>query len=324
MKLVAAVYTLASVAVLTLMVMRPPVQISNTATTATAATAPATVTNQAVNAPAAPATPAAPVATPATDNTAPATPPATSNKPAPDAKAVPDYAREQRLASEISDAIMDGEVVSLNDGTQNFMGILTAAEQPRGAVIILHGRGYHPDWEDVAHPLRTGLAAKGWTTLSLQMPVLEKEAKYYDYVPLFANADKRIDAGIAFLKQKGIAPVVLVAHSCGAHMAMNWINTRGDGDIVAYVGLGMGATDFEQDMAQAFPLDKMKVPVLDVYGEKEYPQVISLAAERQTLMQKAGNSNSKQMVLPEADHYFKDKGEELNAVVANWLNSLPL
>ena len=156
------------------------------------------------------------------------------------------------------------------------------------------------------------------------MPVLEKEAKYYDYVPLFANADKRIDAGIAFLKQKGIAPVVLVAHSCGAHMAMNWINTRGDGDIAAYVGLGMGATDFEQDMVQAFPLDKMKVPVLDVYGEKEYPQVISLAAERQTLMQKAGNSNSKQMVLPEADHYFKDKGEELNAVVANWLNSLPL
>ena len=196
MKLVAAVYTLASVAVLTLMVMRPPVQISNTATTTTAATAPATVTNQAVNAP---ATPAAPIATPATDNTAPATPPATTNKPAPDAKAVPDYAREQRLASEISDAIMDGEVVSLNDGTQNFMGILTAAEQPRGAVIILHGRGYHPDWEDVAHPLRTGLAAKGWTTLSLQMPVLEKEAKYYDYVPLFANADKRIDAGIASL-----------------------------------------------------------------------------------------------------------------------------
>ena len=318
MKLVAAVYTLASVAVLTLMVMRPPVQISNTVTTPTAATAPATVTNQAVNAP------TTPVATPATDSAAPATPPATTNKPAPDAKAVPDYAREQRLASEISDAIMDGEVVSLNDGTQNFMGILTAAEQPRGAVIILHGRGYHPDWEDVAHPLRTGLAAKGWTTLSLQMPVLEKEAKYYDYVPLFANADKRIDAGIAFLKQKGIAPVVLAAHSCGAHMAMNWINTRGDGDIAAYVGLGMGATDFEQDMVQAFPLDKMKVPVLDVYGEKEYPQVISLAAERQTLMQKAGNSNSKQMVLPEADHYFKDKGEELNAVVANWLNSLPL
>ncbi|QTR51429.1 alpha/beta fold hydrolase [Candidatus Thiothrix anitrata] len=86
----------------------------------------------------------------------------------------------------------------------------------------------------------------------------------------------------------------------------------------------MGATDFGQDMALPFPLDKMNVPVLDIYGEKDFPQVISLATERQSLIQKAGNSNSKQMVLPEADHYFKDKGEELTAVVANWLNSLSL
>lgn len=317
MKLAAAAYTLASVAVLVLMIMRPPVQINNAISTTTAATPSATISNQAVNAP------ATPTATPTTDNTTPATPPIATNKPAPNVNAVPDYAREQRMASEIRDAIMDGEVISLNDGTQDFMGILTTAEQARGAVIILHGRGYHPDWEDVANPLRIGLVAKGWTTLSLQMPVLGKEAKYYDYVPLFANADKRIDAGIAFLKQKGISPIVLVAHSCGAHMAMNWVNTKGDSDIAAYVGLGMGATDLGQDMIQAFPLDKMKVPVLDVYGEKEYPQVINTATERQSLMQKAGNPHSKQMVLPEADHYFKEKGEELNAVVANWLNSLP-
>ncbi|MEZ5451722.1 MAG: DUF3530 family protein [Thiothrix sp.] len=245
-------------------------------------------------------------------------------KPAPTTNATPDYAREQRIASEIHDSILDGEVLTLNDGNHDFMGILTNAEQPRGAVIILHGRGVNPDWEDVAHPLRTGLATKGWTTLSLQMPVLEKDAKYYDYIPLFPNADKRIDAGIAFLKQKGIKPIVLAAHSCGAHMAMHWIENKGDGDIAAYVGLGMGATDYQQDMTQPFPLDKMQVPVLDVYGEKEYPQVISMAPERQALMQKAGNPNSKQMVLPVADHYFKDKGEELTAVVSTWLNSLPL
>lgn len=228
------------------------------------------------------------------------------------------------MASEISDTILDGEVISLSDGTHNFMGILTEAEQPRGAVIILHGRGYHPDWQDVAHPLRTGLMEKGWTTLSLQMPALEKEAKYYDYVPLFPNADKRIDAGIALLKQKGISPIVLVAHSCGAHMAMHWIENKGDADIAAYVGLGMGATDYQQEMAHGFPLDKMKAPILDVYGEKEYPQVINTAPERQALMQKAGNSQSRQMVLPDADHYFHDKGSELTAVVANWLNSLQM
>lgn len=272
-----------------------------------------------------PSTPPAPAVAPSpmTEPAPAAAPPPPTNKPAPDANATPDYAREQRLASEISDTIMDGEIISLNDGAQNFMGILTSAEQPRGAVIILHGRGYHPDWEDVAHPLRIGLATKGWTTLSLQMPVLEKEAKYYDYVPLFANADKRINAGIALLKQQGITNIVLAAHSCGAHMAMNWVETTGGKDIAAYVGLGMGATDYQQELLHPFPLDKLTVPVLDVYGEKDFPQVLSLAPERQALMQKAGNTHSKQMVLPDADHYYKDKGDALTAVVANWLNSLP-
>lgn len=248
----------------------------------------------------------------------------TAAKPTPEVSAPPDYAREQRIASEIRDAILEGEVVTLNDGSHDFMGILTPAEQPRGAVIILHGRGVNPDWADVAHPLRLGLAAKGWTTLSLQMPVLAADAKYNDYLPLFPNADQRIDAGIAFLQQKGIAPVVLAAHSCGAHMAMHWVARKGDGAIAAYVGLGMGATDYQQDMPEPFPLDRMKVPVLDVYGEKEYPQVISQAPQRQAMLQKAGNPHSRQMVLPVADHYFKDKGEELTAVVVNWLNSLPL
>ena len=388
MKVATAVYTLASVAVLALIIMRPPVEVASpsaapaaaqateaapeaTAPEAAAPTAdkttpeaqtttvapeptaatpepePAAATPEPEPAAATPepepaATPEPePAATPEPEPAA-ATPepvsmppssseekkndvaPTAATKPAPNPKAVPDYVREQSMANEINGTLTNGEIVTLSDGTQSFMGILTPAEHPRGAVIILPGCGLPPDGENVTHPLRTGLAAKGWTTLSLQMPVLAKEAKYYDYVPLFANADKRIDAGIALLKQKGIAPVVLAAHDCGAHMAMNWLGNKGDGEIAAYVGLGMGATDAGQEMVQPLPLDKMKIPVLDIYGEKDTPQVISLAPERQALLQKGGNTHSKQMVLPEADHDFKNKGDALSAVVATWLNSLPL
>lgn len=195
------------------------------------------------------------------------------------------------------------------------MGILTAAEQPRGGVILLHGCGKHADWAEVVHPLRVGLVSKGWTTLSLQMPLLTPTAQSADYIPLLGNADQRIDAGIALLQQKGINNVVLAAHSCGAQMAMHWLGKKGDSTIRAYVGMGLG---------EVLPLDTMKVPVLDVYGEKDLPAAISYAPERQRLMQKAGNTHSKQMVLPEADHNFKDKGDALNAVVTTWLNSLPL
>lgn len=240
------------------------------------------------------------------------------------ATGTPDYARERRIGNEIRDAILEGDIFYLNDGSRNFMSIQTDADERRGGALILHGRGFHPDWEDAINPLRTGLAENGWTTLSLQMPVLEKDAKYNDYVPLFAEAGQRIEAGIRHLKQQGISPITIVAHSCGAHMAMQWVRDNGDADIAAYVGLGMGATDLGQTMAEPFPLDTMTVPVFDVYGESDFPAVIKMAPGRWEQMKTAGNPASAQRMLPEADHYFTDKGDELVGTVSEWLNGLQL
>ena len=112
-----------------------------------------------------------------------------------------DLNREKRMADEIVDAILDGEVVYLNANDHEFLSIYTEADESgeavRGTAIILHGRGFHPDWQDAINPLRVGLAESGWNTLSVQMPVLEKQAKYYDYLPLFAEAIPRIEAAIA-------------------------------------------------------------------------------------------------------------------------------
>lgn len=236
---------------------------------------------------------------------------------------LPDFDREKRMALEVEDAVLDGEVLYLKDSDHEFMAIDTESEgDAKGAVIILHGRGFHANWEDAILPLRTQLPAKGWRTLSLQMPVLEKSAKYYDYVPLFSNAGLRIEAGIKYLKEQGVDNIVLLAHSCGAHMAMDWIRNKGDKNISAYIGAGMGATDYEQKMQQPFPLADMKVPVLDIYGENEYPAVIRMAPERLAAIQKAANKKSKQVVVPGANHYFTDKGDALVEAVAEWLDSL--
>ena len=239
--------------------------------------------------------------------------------------------REKRMALEVEDAVLDGDVIFLADKTNaghEFMAIDMEAdveEGEKGAVIILHGRGFHPNWEDAIYPLRTQLPASGWRTLSLQMPVLEKSAKYYDYVPLFPRAATRIDAGIAFLKEQGVKKIVILAHSCGAHMAMDWVrNQKGtlDQSVVGYIGAGMGATDYKQKMAEPFPLTEMKVPVLDIYGDKDYPAVLRMAEGRFIAIQKSGNAKSAQVIVPGADHYFKGKGDEVTAEVAKWLNNL--
>jgi len=238
----------------------------------------------------------------------------------------PDFAREKRMAVEVEDAVLDGEVIFLKDGEHEFMAIdMETEDDAKGAVIILHGRGFHPNWQDTVYPLRTQLPTKGWRTLSLQMPVLGKTAKYNDYIPVFPLATPRIEAGITYLKEQGIKKIVLFAHSCGAHMAMEWVREN-DGKvgemITAYIGAGMGATDYKQPMQQPFPLPKMRIPVLDVYGEKEYPGVLRMAPSRLAMIKKAGNTKSKQVTVLGADHYFTDKGDELVKPVSEWLDNL--
>ncbi len=242
-----------------------------------------------------------------------------------------DLDREKRMADEIVDAILDGEVVFLNANDHEFLSIYTEADESdetaRGTVIILHGRGFHPDWQDAINPLRVGLAESGWNTLSVQMPVLEKQAKYYDYLPLYVEAIPRIEAAIAYAREQlkennGNNKVVLIGHSCGAHMAMAWADTESFESIDAYVGIGMGATDYKQPMKHPFPLDKIKVPVLDVYAENDYPAVLKMAAERLRLIKIAANKKSSQLIVKGAEHYYVDKGEELTKVINQWLKSL--
>ena len=233
-----------------------------------------------------------------------------------------DLAREKRMMDEIVDAILDGDPEMLTADGHEFLSIYTEADEPQGALIIMHGRGFHPDWADAVNPLRVGLAERGWNTLSIQMPVLEKTAKYYDYEPIFDEAIPRIDAAIEFLKQQGNERIILIAHSCSVHMSMHYVRLKGEQDFDAYVGIGMGATDYGQPMREPFPLDTMKKPVLDVYGGDDYPAVQRLAGIRAQQMLEEGSPLSQQVKIPEANHYFTDMGEPLVDAVAEWLEKL--
>ena len=235
--------------------------------------------------------------------------------------------REKRMADEIVDAIIDGDAVFLTANDHQFLSIYTEAEteKSKGTAIILHGRGFHPDWQDAINPLRVGLTETGWNTLSVQMPVLEKQAKYYDYLPLFPEAIPRIEAAIAYTREQmngESEKVVLIAHSCGAHMAMAWADVDSFESIDAYVGIGMGATDYKQPMKRPFPLDSIRVPMLDVYAENDYPAVLNMADDRLRLIKKAANKKSSQVIIEGADHYYVDKGDALTQAINRWLQSL--
>jgi pimeloyl-ACP methyl ester carboxylesterase len=153
--------------------------------------------------------------------------------------------------------------------------------------------------------------------------VLEKSAKYFDYLPILPDAIPRIDAALSHLKNQGINKVVLLAHSCGAHMAMLWLEQSIGNGIDAFIGIGMGATDYQQPMRHPFPFASLSIPVLDLYGERDYPAVHRLAPERLALIEKAANPYSQQIVAPGADHYFKGSTDVLSEHVKAWLDALP-
>ena len=47
-----------------------------------------------------------------------------------------------------------------------------------------------------------------------------------------------------------------------------------------------------------------------------------MATERSDQISGSGNGKSQQIVVPGADHYFTDKGDELVTAVARWLENL--
>jgi alpha-beta hydrolase superfamily lysophospholipase len=238
--------------------------------------------------------------------------------------AAADLEREARIAAEIADTVLEGEPVYLEAAGRDFLAILTPSDVPdsRDAVLILHGRGLHPDWQDVVYPLRTELPRRGWHSLSIQLPVLDKEAKYYDYVEIFPEALPRIDAALAYLRDQGMERVVMIAHSCGAHMGMAWVEARGDGDLAGFIGIGMGATDYKQPMRTPFPLQGMRVPVLDVFGGEDYPAVQRMAPERLAALRAAGHPQSAQRRIDGADHEFHGSAGPLLDAVGEWLEGL--
>jgi pimeloyl-ACP methyl ester carboxylesterase len=238
----------------------------------------------------------------------------------------PDWAREARLDAQIRDAILDGEPLDLEADGRSFLAIEMEPEEgeSRGGVILMHGRGFDPDWHQVVGPLRVSLGEAGWRTLSIQMPVLEKSAKYYDYEPLFSHAHGRIDAAIKHLMKQGEKRIIVVAHSCSVHMVMDYLRRAEPvASIDAFVGIGMGATDYRQPMSEAMPLASLKFPVLDIRGEDDFPAVHRFAPRRLEAMRAAGNPASQQVEIAGADHYFEEAPEALHETIAAWLLGLP-
>ncbi|MDE2089334.1 MAG: DUF3530 family protein [Gammaproteobacteria bacterium] len=232
-----------------------------------------------------------------------------------------DRAKEKRWAEQIVNDLVNGQPQWLRADGHPFLAIYTpaAGSKPLGGVILLHGMGANPDWPQIIQPLRSELPDSGWTTLSLQMPVLPNDAPVKNYVPLFSEVPGRINAGIAFLRAQGIRNIVIIGHSLGSAMGAWYLASTKHPPIKAFVGIGMIASPVDPHLNTATSLEKITIPVLDIYGSEDLPGVLSSAKARATAAKKAGNRFYRQEQVPGADHFFNNQSPALVKRVRVWL-----
>jgi len=231
-----------------------------------------------------------------------------------------DTAKEKRWADQIVDTILVGEPQWIPIEKHKYLAIYTEPSQEKaaGAVIIMHGIGIHPNWDTIVRPLRSELPESGWHTLSIQMPILENEAEFKDYIPLFPGVAPRINAAVAFLKEKGINNIILLGHSLGATMGAYYMASSPDKSIVSFVSIGASAGN-EDKVDYLNSLKKIRKPVFELFGSEDLKAVVSTQAAKAKVASEAGLTGYSQMKVNGADHFFMGKDQELIKAVNDWI-----
>ena len=180
-------------------------------------------------------------------------------------------------------------------------------------VVLCHGRGKHPKWL-VVNPLRKGIHEQlGYHTLSIQMPT--SSDSWDGYAVLFPDAYRRIQAAIDYLRnEKGVQKVYLMGHSMGSRMAAAFLVEHPEADVAGFIGVGMrGNGDPPLDAESS--LRKVRLPVLDVYGDGGDGEDAVHAASRKSMI----SDLYQQAFIRGAGHKFKGYENDLVKAVVAWL-----
>ena len=104
-------------------------------------------------------------------------------------------------------------------------------------------------------------------------------------------------------------------------MLMSYIKKKNlSENVSSLVLIGSGAVDKGEKLIYEYPYDKIKVPVLDLYGENDFDLVLKKSAERNEKIKK-NNTKSQQIKIKSSDHYHADNSNQVITFVKKWLSN---
>jgi hypothetical protein len=224
-----------------------------------------------------------------------------------------DAAREKRWAEQILPSLLVGEPVYLEtDPGHRFLALWAPVAGARAAVLLAHGPGLHPD-HGLTGELRMQLTDRGYSTLSLQMPVLPAEDEAGDgYRALMPEAAQRIAAGVRFLREKKAARIGIVSHAMGSGMTHEYLRVTPNAPIAAWAALSYYGV-FEAVRGGPFP-------VLDLYGVNDYRGIRGPARDRARIL--ATLPGSRQLAVPDGGRFLAGGEKTVVREVGDFLDQV--
>ncbi|MDQ5939113.1 MAG: hypothetical protein QG557_60 [Pseudomonadota bacterium] len=231
-----------------------------------------------------------------------------------------DDKREAEFAIDIAQNLSSGRIVWLQAQNQPFLTLYTevATTAPDGIVILLHDMGGHPNQDKIMTLLHNFFPEHRWSTLSIQMPLREEGAKIEDYYSLFPEARERIFSAVNFAKQQKAEKVVIIGYGLGGLMATSALQEK-NSNINGLITISLSSSDIGEIYAQTLPfISSLTMPMLDVYGELDSPDVVYSAKERKNI----GRIKSKyrQIKLDNEGHLYSNDSGLLVKRIYSWVN----
>ena len=227
----------------------------------------------------------------------------------------PDYEREKNIYEQIISLEFDSEILDIHTVSGESFKMVVDSSGEKMPVLLLHGRGLYPNEPLVMEPLREALK-EGFDIFSIQLPVLYKNAKYYEYKKLFSYSDERIKSSIDYLSGN-YKKIIVIAHSCGSHMLFSFIKKYDITNIDAIILLGAGAVDKGQKVDSYLDYKRYGIDILNIYGELDHQSAINHGNYFQSL----NDGNLEQKVIIGSDHYYRDSVDYMVSEVNKWLKS---
>ena len=181
----------------------------------------------------------------------------------------------------------------------------------------------NPDWPDVISPLRTQLPEFGWSTFSLQMPILSPEESIAEYSKTLKDAENRLHAAVDYLHAWEIEPIILLGYGFGAAQAASYLasdKNENNINIRAFVSVSMLAQKFIRPSLNVFKLiGEINIPILDIYGEEDLGDVRRGIDDRRLAASKNKNDAFRQIELKHAGHNYLGVEMALVEQIQHWL-----